>query len=184
MPHALLSIGSNLGKRLQFLRTAVAEFVAGPAESGSCLVAASSVYETAPVGGPADQRRFLNAVLHIETALSARELLARIGDIERRAGRVRAIANGPRTLDIDILLFDDNRIGDEDLVVPHPRMHLRRFVLEPAAEVAGDWIHPTLLRSLRDLAETLRRNAGAQSAGEDIRRVAGPDWPDSRDDDA
>lgn len=183
MPHALLALGSNVGQRLAFLRRATVALVGEPLGNGSRLVSASSVFETAPVGGPAGQRRYLNAAIHIDTHLFIRELLARTNEIERLAGRSRIIRDGPRTLDLDILLFDDDQVTDTDLVVPHPRMHLRRFVLEPAAEIAGDWIHPTLLRPIRDLAEALRRNATADNEGEEVRRVTGPDWLDSCADD-
>jgi 2-amino-4-hydroxy-6-hydroxymethyldihydropteridine diphosphokinase len=104
----------------------------------------SPVYETAPLGGPEGQDRFLNCVVRLECDLDAYELLAMAHEIEAAAGRVRTVRNGPRTLDVDLLLFDDERIEETELVVPHPRMYERGFVLAPledldASRVPDGW---------------------------------------------
>lgn len=129
---AAIGIGSNLGDRATNIATAVAAL----AETGS-LVRVSSLYETAPIGGP-EQGNYLNAVAVVDTELTARELLERCLQIELEAGRERKERWGPRTLDLDILLFDDRVIDEEGLTVPHPRMTERRFVLEPLLEVWPD----------------------------------------------
>jgi 2-amino-4-hydroxy-6-hydroxymethyldihydropteridine diphosphokinase len=98
-------------------------------------VACSSLRETDPVGGPPGQPTFLNAVAELATDLSPRELLERMLDVERRHGRERRVSNGPRTLDLDLLLFRDQVIDEPDLCVPHPRMWQRPFVVQPLAEI-------------------------------------------------
>ena len=134
MPRAYVGLGSNLGDREATLRAAVEALGAEP---GVEVVAVSTLRDTAPVG-PVDQPRFLNGVAVLETALPARQLLARLLAIEARFGRDRAAvpAHGPRTLDLDLLLYDGARIAEEGLRIPHPRLHERAFVLEPLAEVA------------------------------------------------
>ena len=125
---AYLGLGSNLGDRRSHLRTAV--------ESLPGLVAVSPVYETDPVGGPPGQEPYLNLVVALETDLSPRELLDLGRRLEEAAGRVRTVPNGPRTLDVDVLLVGDLTVNEPDLVVPHPRMWRRRFVLAPLADLA------------------------------------------------
>jgi len=126
---AYLGLGSNLGDRGGHLRAAVAGL--------PDVVAVSPVYETEPVGGPAGQTAYLNLVVALETDLSARRLLELAQGLEVAAGRVRDEPDGPRTLDVDILLVGDLRVDEPDLVVPHPRMWQRRFVLAPLADVVG-----------------------------------------------
>ncbi len=138
---AYIALGSNLGDRMGHLRTAVA----GLRRLDPDLVV-SPVYETAPVGGPEGQGSYLNCVVRLETRLSPHELLAFAQALESDAHRVRLERNGPRTLDVDLLLFDDLRIADEDLEIPHPRMYERAFVLAPLEDVAPhlvppDWRH-------------------------------------------
>ena len=129
MTRALLGLGSNVGDRLGNLRVAVGSL--------SRVTAVSDVYETDPVGGPA-QDRYLNIVVAIETDLAPRALLGVCHRIESAAGRVRDVRWGPRTLDVDILWIDGVEVDEPDLQVPHPRMWERRFVLEPLADVAPD----------------------------------------------
>lgn len=136
MTRAYLGLGSNLGDRLAHLQRAV-EALAGTA--GIQVVAVSSVYETAPVGGPA-QDDFLNAVAAIDTELAPRDLLAAATTVEQLEERVREVRWGPRTLDVDILLYDDERIAEPDLEIPHPRMQQRAFVLAPLRDVAPDLV--------------------------------------------
>jgi 2-amino-4-hydroxy-6-hydroxymethyldihydropteridine diphosphokinase len=117
------------------------------------VVARSAVRETDPVGPP--QPRFLNAVVEIETGLEPRALLDAMHAIERDLGRVRAERWGPRTIDLDLLLFGDRTIDEPDLCVPHPRLAERRFVLEPLAELAPARVPPGTDRTVRQLLEAL-----------------------------
>ena len=128
----LLGLGSNLGDRAGHLRAAVAGW-------GDEVQAVSDVYETEPVGGP-EQGAFLNLVVALRTARPARELLARGQALEAAARRVRTEHWGPRTLDVDVLWIDGETIAEPDLVVPHPRMAERAFVLVPLADVAPDLV--------------------------------------------
>jgi 2-amino-4-hydroxy-6-hydroxymethyldihydropteridine diphosphokinase len=128
---AYLGLGSNLGDRRGHLRQAV--------HGLPDVVAVSPVYETDPVGGPLDQSPYLNLVVQLDTDLSPRELLEVGRRLEEAAGRVRTERDGPRTLDVDVLLVGDLHVDEPDLVVPHPRMWQRRFVLAPLADLAtGD----------------------------------------------
>lgn len=133
-----LALGSNVGDRAGFLLGAVRELATVP---GLHLVAASSVYETGAVGGPS-QGPYLNAVVLIETALSARAVLDAAFVVEAAHGRVRAERWGPRTLDIDVLTLADETSDDPTLTLPHPRAHERAFVLVPWAEVDPDAVIP------------------------------------------
>jgi 2-amino-4-hydroxy-6-hydroxymethyldihydropteridine diphosphokinase len=127
-----IALGSNLGDRAGHIGAALREL----AELGDVrVVSCSALHDTEPVGGPPDQPRFLNAVAELATDLTPRELLARLHEIEQRHGRVREVRDGPRTLDLDILLFRGQVIAEPDLRVPHPRMWQRAFVLQPLAEV-------------------------------------------------
>lgn len=132
MVRAAIGLGSNLGDRAQHIANAVAALT----QTGS-LVRVSSLYETEPVGGP-EQGSYLNAVVVIETELPVRDLLARCLEIEHEAGRERRERWGPRTMDLDVLLYGDHIIDEDGLSVPHPRMTERRFVLEPLLEVWPD----------------------------------------------
>ncbi len=131
---AYLGLGSNLGDRLDHLRQGVELLQSHPAIR---ITRISSVYETAPVG-PVEQPDFLNLVAAADTTLSPEELLSVAQEIERRLHRVRTIRWGPRTLDIDILLYGDRILHREELTIPHPRMEERAFVLIPLLEVAGN----------------------------------------------
>lgn len=132
MSIAYLGLGSNLGDRLAHLQFAVE----GLAARAGTVVAVSAVYETEPMGGPA-QPDYLNAVVALDTALDARGLLELAKTLEAEAGRTPDGERwGPRSLDIDILMVGDERIEEADLVVPHPRIHQRGFVLAPLADVA------------------------------------------------
>lgn len=133
---AHLALGSNLGDRLAHLRSAVAGLAA---TDGVVVEAVSRVYETAPMGGPA-QGRYLNAVVAVATDLTPAQLLAVARRLEDEAGRVRTERFGPRTLDVDVLLVGDERVATPELTVPHPRMWERGFVLAPLADVAPDLV--------------------------------------------
>jgi 2-amino-4-hydroxy-6-hydroxymethyldihydropteridine diphosphokinase len=131
---SFLGMGSNLGDRHAFLREAVRRV--------PDLVAVSPLYESEPIGGPQDQPWFLNLVVELESPRSPRQLLELCRELEQRAGRERAVRFGPRTLDVDVLLVDDLRVDEPDLIVPHPRMWERRFVLRPLADVAPELVPP------------------------------------------
>lgn len=144
---AFLGLGSNLGDRLTNLQAAVDALQTEP---GLRVTASSRVWETVPVGGP-PQPDYLNAVIRVETDLSAQDLLDVARRVEARLGRVRKERWGARTLDVDILLFDGEQIDEPDLVVPHPRMAERAFVLLPLLELEPDPVLPdgTRLKDLR-----------------------------------
>lgn len=148
----LIGLGSNLGDREQNLRQGLALLAEHPEVT---LVAVSSFHATQPVGGPAGQGEFLNAAARVETGLSARALLALLHEIEARLQRERTIRWGPRTLDLDLLLYGDQIIDAPDIQVPHPLAHQRGFVLAPACEIAGEMRHPTLGKTLAELAVLL-----------------------------
>lgn len=134
MPRAYVALGSNLGDREATIRAALATL---DSEPGIAVAAVATLIDTEPVG-VVDQPRFLNGVAALDTDLSARELLAALLDVERRFGRRRegVPPQGPRTLDLDLLLYADAEIDEPGLTVPHPRLHDREFVLGPLAEVA------------------------------------------------
>jgi 2-amino-4-hydroxy-6-hydroxymethyldihydropteridine diphosphokinase len=138
MTNAFVGIGSNLGDREAYLRSAI-ELLG--AEDGIEVVAVSRVRETEPVG-PVEQGPFLNGAVLISTELTPRELLERLLEIEQRLGRVRNERFGPRTIDLDLLVYGNETIAEPGLMVPHPRLHERRFALEPLADLAPDLVLP------------------------------------------
>ncbi len=149
MPRAYLSLGSNLGDREALLRRALSRLAAV-----AQVIAVSSFYETEPVEFN-EQPRFVNCAVLIATSKTPQELMASLLDIERQLGRQRAEKKGPRLIDIDILLFDDNVISLNELTIPHPAMQQRRFVLEPLVEIAADAVHPVLKKTIRELLDAL-----------------------------
>ena len=135
MPRVFLGVGANLGDRLATLQRAVGLL----AERGVRTVACSRVWATAPLGGPPDQPEFLNVVVEIDPGeMSPTEVLAAANAVEAELGRVREVRWGPRTIDIDILLWDDLRSEDPALTIPHPRMHERAFVVLPLLDLDPD----------------------------------------------
>ena len=152
MTRVAIALGSNLGDRranLAFGLSALPGFITNLQQS--------TWHDTAPAGVPADQPRYLNGAVVGETSLSARELLDRLLQIEEAAGRTRPSPLAPRTLDLDLILFGDQRIEEPGLVVPHPRFRERLFVLEPLAEVAPDWIDPVTGSRIKELLSALLR---------------------------
>ncbi len=129
-----IALGSNLGDRLSYIEKAVVLLK----DAGLKVQRLSKVIETDPVGGPATQGKYLNAVLKAQTDLSPEDVHHLTQSIENKMGRVRKIFNGPRTIDIDILLYDDVKLITRKLIIPHPRMSGRDFVMKPLKEIAPD----------------------------------------------
>ena len=144
-----LSLGSNLGDREANLRTAIEKL----GEFGN-IAAISSFYETEPVEVTA-QPWFLNCAVKLDTEKMPRQLISAILALEQSMGRQRKQQKGPRTIDIDVLLFGSSVIEIPSLTIPHPHLHERRFVLEPLAEIAPDARHPIYKRSMRELRDAL-----------------------------
>jgi 2-amino-4-hydroxy-6-hydroxymethyldihydropteridine diphosphokinase len=162
MPHLVyLSLGSNVGDREAQLRDAVIRLAAA-----GRVVAVSSFYETEPVEFT-QQPWFLNCAVALETGQTPWQLMTTILRIQEEMGRKRVHKKGPRSIDIDILLFDNVIVEEPELIVPHPALHQRRFVLEPLAEIAPEVLHPVLKRTIRELRDEL-------PAGQEVRKVSKP----------
>lgn len=146
--NAYVGMGSNLGDRAGYLLLAVR----GMLDAGLDVIRLSSIYETAPVDN-LDQPAFLNVVAELRgsTLPSSEQLLARLLRIEYTLGRTRDIPNGPRTIDLDLLIFKDERMSTEFLTLPHPRLHLRRFALVPLNELVPNLVHPSLAKPIHEL---------------------------------
>jgi len=149
---AYISAGSNLGDRLHNCRKGIAALT----ESGNCVILAQSrIYMTEPVDYE-DQNWFINMMIKLETELDPFQLLDHIERIQRAAGRLKdPVRYGPRILDLDIILYDDCIIDSERLVVPHPRMHKRRFVLKPICDIDPAAVHPVLKQEMQSLLKRL-----------------------------
>ena len=145
---AVLGLGSNLGDKRSRLQRAIRDLASPRLE----VVQTSSLYLTEPVDYP-DQPWFLNQALLVRTRLLPYRLLARCLEIEEALGRQRRLPKGPRVIDVDILLYADRILSDPKLTIPHPRFHLRRFALTPAAEIAAGWTHPRLGLSVAGLLD-------------------------------
>jgi 2-amino-4-hydroxy-6-hydroxymethyldihydropteridine diphosphokinase len=155
---AYLSLGSNLGDRAVNLRAALAQL-----DAAGRLLAVSALYETQPVDVP-NQSWFLNCVAAIETEKTPRELLQLALQIEAAMGRLRMRNQGPRNIDIDLVLFGDRVVDEPGLKIPHPAMQQRRFVLEPLVEIAPEVRHPELGKTARELLAAL-------AGGQTVRRL-------------
>lgn len=151
MNKAYIALGTNIEPRFDFLNRAIGLLAAHPDIS---ILQKSSIYETEPVGY-LEQANFLNMVLEVNTTLASLELLDVCQGIENELGRKRNIRFGPRTIDLDILLFNNENRTTEQLMIPHPRMHERAFVLTPLADVAPNKIIPTRNESVVNLLEKL-----------------------------
>ncbi len=160
MKRVFIGVGSNLGFREQTLtkaRILLSHLLKVR------FLRNSAVYETDPVGGPPGQRKFLNAVWEIETDLTPQQLLYELQTIERTLGRERKEVNGPRTIDLDILFYDDLHLEEPGLVIPHPRLHERWFVLKPLWDLAAEFIHPVTGKSVCELLDEVTKPKSAFS---------------------
>ncbi len=149
MGQVYISIGSNLGDRISYCQKALDEMAAF-----SKIIKVSSLYETDPVDKE-DQPQFINSVAEIGTDLAPHDLLEELNIVEGKLGRVRHEKWGPRTMDLDIIFYGDQVIKDSNLEIPHPRAHLRRFVLEPLCEIAPEFIHPNYNLSVAELLKNV-----------------------------
>lgn len=131
----------------------------------------ASLFETRPVGGPAGQGLYLNSALRVQTRLEPLEFLEILLEIERTLGRKRHVPRGSRIIDLDLLLYGQYLCNSASLTLPHPRLHERRFVLEPLAEIAGDLVHPTTGTTISELSGKL---TGARD--QEVVRIIGPEW--------
>jgi len=153
---ACIALGSNLGDRERTIRHALGQLAS---TSGITLVAASSLYETRPEGGPPNQENYLNAAAVLDVTLSPLELLHAMLDIERALGRERVIPCGPRTIDLDLLFYGDLVQTTPGLILPHPRFCERLFVLEPLAEIAPGVVDPVTGKTIAELLDQLNKQA-------------------------
>lgn len=162
MPVILIALGANLGDRGKNLRDA-----RGLLPPEIRVTRASSVYETEP-WGCTDQPPFLNQVVAGETELDPQGALAHLKGIETRLGRVPTFRFGPRRIDLDILFYDQVILESETLILPHPRLHERVFVLMPLAEIAPGWLHPILRRTIAELLADLPARAGIRRSTQEV----------------
>jgi len=170
---AYLSLGTNLGERELNLRTALEML---ESQDGIHIVKRSSIYETDPVGYT-EQDSFLNMVAKIETSMTVEELLHQCLQVEEWLGRVREFRWGPRIIDLDILLYNQENIETENLIIPHPRMHERNFVLVPLLEIEPDICFPVTGIPLKQIADSIQEGEGVrlwkQINGEDVYVLSG-----------
>lgn len=160
---AIVAVGSNRGERVQECLEAIREVAAIP---GVRLQGVSRLYETEPVGLEG-QQWFINGVFEVSTGLAPLELLTRLLEIETRHGRTRTVRWGPRSLDLDLLFYDEMVLDHPRLTIPHPRLHERRFVLEPLCEIRPTLVHPVLGEPVARLLSTLEKT-GASSPRVDV----------------
>ncbi len=152
MTKVYVGLGSNLGNKGKNLANAIARI---DACGGICVRRRSGFYETKPVGGP-PQPDYLNSVIELETDVEPQALLKEFKKIEVEAGRSPGVRWGPRIIDLDILLYGDMILSDDNLKIPHERMHERVFVLEPLCEISPDFRHPVLRKKISELLKELK----------------------------
>ena len=150
---AYIGLGTNMGKRREIIHRALALL---EELDGITVVKVSSLIETAPLGGPAGQSDYLNGVAEILCRTPAEKLLEMLLSVEDRLGRIRREKWGPRTIDLDILLFGDETIDTPDLQVPHRLMHTRKFVMIPITEIAPEVVHPQLGQTMQEILRALQ----------------------------
>lgn len=168
---AYIALGSNLGDRLRSMQEAVRHLSAA---EGIRISGMASLYETDPLATPTWQPPFLNSVARAETALSPEVLMAELLQIETRMGRTRESHLAPRVIDLDLLFYGDFVVDTAALTIPHPRLHERRFVLEPLAEVNPGLVHPVLGRTMTELNAQLK-----SESSQGVRMAMGPNWADN-----
>lgn len=169
MPRVLLAVGANLGERRVTLDRSLSALTCLP---NAHLLARSDWHETSPVGGPAHQPEFLNGAILLDTSIPPHDLAQELKQIELQLGRERHARWDARTIDLDMLLYGDQTITTVDLQIPHPRMAFRRFVLDPACEIAGETVHPLsgwTLAALRRHWQTRPHTVFVQSANRELR---------------
>ncbi|MBI3817205.1 MAG: 2-amino-4-hydroxy-6-hydroxymethyldihydropteridine diphosphokinase [Planctomycetes bacterium] len=164
MARMYIALGANLGERAANLYNGVG----GCAEHGLRLIKLAPIYESTPVGGPPGQPSYYNSVAEFESSLDPVVILRILQKIEERFGRVRTETNGPRTLDLDLLVYGSLAMRVSDLVLPHPRLHERLFVLAPFADIAAELIIPGIGKNVR----LLRDERAALEPPDSVRRVA------------
>jgi 2-amino-4-hydroxy-6-hydroxymethyldihydropteridine diphosphokinase len=152
---AYIALGANLGDRKKNIRAALDALAS---TDNIKIIRVSPLIETAPIGGPPDSPAYLNAAAELQTTLGSHALLHRALEIEKSLGRTRRDKWEPRPIDIDLLLFGDQIISSQELVIPHPLMHERRFVLEPLAQIAPEAVHPALQMTIAGLLQNLDQN--------------------------
>ncbi len=168
MPNAYIALGSNLGDRAQHLINA---HNALALITQTHIIKTSPLYQTPPLG-PQDQPDFYNAVVHLQTSLTPHNLLTNLQQIESNLHRTRTRYQGPRTIDLDLLLYNDQIINTPHLTIPHPQMHNRIFVLKPLADIAPTLTHPSLNKTISKL---LNKLPPAQI--KTITTITSPNWP-------
>jgi len=155
---AYIGIGSNIGDKLKNCEKAISEILKADRHK---LLAKSSLFKTQPIGYTS-QDWFVNGVIKIETDLEAHELLRTLKTIESQLGRAETLRWGPRTMDLDVLFFDDIEIHTEELQIPHPLIQNRQFVLVPLAEIDRNLIHPVLKKTIQELLTNLNEDQGVE----------------------
>lgn len=151
MHTAYVAFGSNIGEKESYIKRALEKIE----ERGMKIIKVSSIYETEPYG-VLDQDSFLNGVVKIETNLTPEDLIGELLNIEKQLDRVRERRWGPRTIDLDIIFYDDLIINEKDLIIPHKDMENREFVLKPLCDIDENFIHPVLKKSVRELYDRLK----------------------------
>ena len=166
-----IALGSNFGDRLASLRSAVELLEQRPEIVVDRTTGVASLYETVPVGGPTGQSTFLNSAIRMRTMLGPMPLMECLLEIEQGMGRTRKVKWESRVIDLDLLLYDQCVCESPSLTLPHPRLHERRFVLEPLAEIAGEVTHPIFGVTIAKLNAALRA-----ASDQRVVRIAGPEW--------
>lgn len=181
LSNAFLGLGSNLGDRLQSLQQAVHHLQDQPEIEVDFENGLAPIYETAPMGVSQSQQNYFNTTIRIQTTLTPMNLLHTCLQIESEMGRVRQERWGSRMIDIDLLLFDDLVFNDDELMVPHPRMHQRLFVLEPLSRIAGEITHPVRNETIHTILSQYKLDTSHDCNGDSDERVTLflLDWFDS-----
>lgn len=162
----LVALGANLPSRYGSPHQTLLAAIDSMKEHQIDVVSVSNIYATAPVPPDPDQPDYCNAVIAVETAMDMEMLLGLLLDIEQDFGRVRTVRNAPRCIDFDLVAYHDEIKETKNLVVPHPRMHQRLFVLKPLADIAPQWIHPVLKKSVGELIIELGDDQGIELSHE------------------